>query len=235
MTAGGGLGSRTPGASYDQLRSRRHAYERGNAQNDVTGPEEQPDAGATSPRPAATRPSRPPALVRRPLNPPRTGARHRAGRSPPKRRVASPASPWRRTRRRKRWEGWQHPEARWPIGPSSPAPALLGRPDGLDRGRPCRGDRRRAGDRQGGHRQLELDHQRHLHAGHSGTCLGGPRRDQHSTLRLQQGRDHLVGRGDQPADRDQRPAPDDPRREVAGDALLRRRVLPLLRRGALGR
>ena len=99
--------------------------------------------------------------------------------------------------------------------------------------RPGHRDHRRAGDRQGLHRVV--DHQRHLHADHPGLPLPGVGHHHGAGLGLQHRGGQLPLPGDlHPPDGAHRPAGPHPGWEDAGDALLRRRVVPLLRRRAVG-
>ncbi len=66
-----------------------------------------------------------------------------------------------------------------------------------------------------------------------GAGLGGQRRDQHPRFGLQHRRDRTLGHGE-PPDPHPRPQPAGARRQEPVDPLLRCRVLPVLRRRALG-
>ncbi len=214
-----GPGRPRPGGPGDYASS-DNSTNRG-LRNHGTGPEARTPPGGTSPSPA------PP-----PAGPgdraPRTGAGPRAARCrarpPPEGRARPPGQ--------QRGRGQQaQAEAGGPAaGHPRPAPGLRGH-DGLGRGGAGGRDHRGAGRREG---QQRLEQQHLLHAGHRGAGLGGARRDQHPRVRLQHRRGQLaVGAGDSPHHPVQ-PAPDDPRRQVTGHALLRRRVLPVLRRRTVG-
>ena len=105
---------------------------------------------------------------------------------------------------------------------------------GLGRGGPGHRHRGRAGRGQGGHRRLVRPH--HLHAGDGGARLRGQGRHQHPGVGLRQGGGQLPG--GRPArvaaHHAEGPAGAVHQGQVAGHALLRGRVLPVLRSRALG-
>ena len=221
-----GVAAPTPSARRTRLRSLRRSHESGTA--------EPWHRTRRSPPPAGTSPSRPQRLG---------GARgpERQGQEP----GPEPAGHRQGAHRQGR-QGHRGQQGRGGGGGKGGAPPRPGadrpRPhprrvvrshDGLGRGRPGRRDHRRAGHREG-HRQLE-QRQRLLHAGHPGAGLGGPRRDHHprcrSTTRWGSPRRPCQVIPPTVADR---PAAADPQRQDPGDALLRGRVLPVLRRRALG-
>ena len=188
--------------------------------NHGTGPEQEPQRG-NKPKPGTTSGG--------------TGGQSAKDRSRAQSRPVSGKAPSGRSgkvQRQQQGRGQQaQAEAGGPAaGHPRPAQGLRGH-DGLGSGGAGGRDHRGAGRREG---QQRLEQQHRLHAGHRGAGLGGARRDQHPRVRLQHRRDQLaVGAGDSPHHPVQ-PAPDDPRRQVTGHALLRRRVLPVLRRRTVG-